>query len=766
MLLEEKARRLVDLAEKAFPPLGEAELKMLRAAALGEEADLRAGNDAEDDPAGAKKWGADHAVRAELLRWLCTEHEASVLVAPRGVQVAGVQIDGELDLSCADVPFRLAFPGCAFPAGLNLRDARLPGLFLNGSHTGPIAADRVNVTGSVSLRDKFHATGVVRLLGASVGGNLECRGGIFEGGKPDGTETRIALSADGIQVTGTVFLDEGFRASGEVRFLGARVGGTLECSGGRFENPGGNALSADRIDVNGGVFLRGRFHASGEVRFLGARVGGTLECNGGRFENPGGNALSADRIDVNGGVFLRGRFHATGVVRLLGASVGGDLDCSDGTFENPNGAALSADGIRVTGGVFLRQGFRASGMVRLLGAMVGGNLACRGGIFEGGKARLPDSAETQVALGADGIQVTGDVFLDQQFRASGMVRLLGASIGGDLACCGGIFEGGKVRLPDGTETQVALSADGIQVTGSVFLHEGFRASGEVRLLGASVGGNLACRGGTFENPGGWAINAEGARIGRGLLVRGKKFGCDSGMNLAYARVRVLADARASWPERGELVLDGFTYDALHEPWNVKDRLKWLERQYPAERKEWRGAFRPQPYDQLAAVLRRMGHEAQATGVLVGKQRHRRKYGTMGKCARVWNWLMGATIGHGYKVGRVAWWALGLWLLGALILWQGYGADLIVRSGSDEATPSGAEFSPWIYSLDVLLPVVDLHQEAHWRPDPTKGCTILGYEAARAGQAIRCWVWLEILGGWVLATLAVAGLSGIAQRRYP
>jgi len=233
-------------------------------------------------------------------------------------------------------------------------------------------------------------------------------------------------------------------------------------------------------------------------------------------------------------------------------------------------------------------------------------------------------------------------------------------------------------------------------------------------------------------------------------VRGGKFGCHSGMSLAYAQVRVLADAPASWPERGELVLDGFTYDALTEPRDIKDGLNWLERQYPEERKEWRGTFRPQPYDQLAAVLRRMGHEKDAAGVLVGKQRHRRKYGTMGFWARAWNRLMGAMIGHGYKVGRVAWLALGLWLLGVLFFWQGYGAGLIVRPGSDEPPPSVAGFCPWIYSLDVLLPVVNLHQEEVWRPDPTN-------------RLLRWYFWAQILAGWFLATLLVAGLTGIVRR---
>jgi hypothetical protein len=34
-----------------------------------------------------------------------------------------------------------------------------------------------------------------------------------------------------------------------VRLLGARIGGQLDCSGGNFSNEGGNALHADRAEI-------------------------------------------------------------------------------------------------------------------------------------------------------------------------------------------------------------------------------------------------------------------------------------------------------------------------------------------------------------------------------------------------------------------------------------------------------------------------------------------------------------------------------------
>ena len=48
-------------------------------------------------------------------------------------------------------------------------------------------ADRVDVRGSVSLRQGFTAEGEVRLAGAQIGGDLNCRGGMFSALNGQGT---------------------------------------------------------------------------------------------------------------------------------------------------------------------------------------------------------------------------------------------------------------------------------------------------------------------------------------------------------------------------------------------------------------------------------------------------------------------------------------------------------------------------------------------------------------------------------------------------
>ncbi|HDY64614.1 MAG TPA: hypothetical protein ENH84_00070, partial [Phycisphaerae bacterium] len=110
------------------------------------------------------------AIRVELLRWICVTNEAKELVDPMGVQVRGARFDGAINLAFADVPFPLALFRCAVPKGLDFTDARLVALNLQGSSVGGISADGVEVKGSMFLRDGFCSRGEVSLLGAQIGG--------------------------------------------------------------------------------------------------------------------------------------------------------------------------------------------------------------------------------------------------------------------------------------------------------------------------------------------------------------------------------------------------------------------------------------------------------------------------------------------------------------------------------------------------------------------------------------------------------------------
>jgi len=293
---DQSTQELLQLATTRFGQLSEAEAKLLRAAPKGDQAVCGPSgdfNDPSNDPSKADEWGPERRVRAELIRWLCTEREAASRVDPKGIQLVGAKVTGRLDLSFANVPFPLCLLRCCLTHQIIVASARLPALYLNGSRTRSITADGVTVFGNVFLRAAFTAEGEVRLLGAQIGGDLDCSGGVFRNPpQKDVPESGKALNADGINVRGNVFLRRGFTSEGEVRLLGAQIGGDLDCHGGHFKNPpkgnlpeSGKALYADGVNVRGGVILREGFTAEGEVRFLSAQIGAVLDCSGGKFKN-------------------------------------------------------------------------------------------------------------------------------------------------------------------------------------------------------------------------------------------------------------------------------------------------------------------------------------------------------------------------------------------------------------------------------------------------------------------------------------------------
>ena len=277
-------------------------------------------------------------------------------------------------------------------------------------------------------------------------------------------------------------------------------------------------------------------------------------------------ALNADRAEIGGAFFLNGGFRVEGEVRLSGARIAGDLVCIDGSFVNPGNNALSANRAEIEGGVFLNEGFRAEGEVWLIGARIAGGLECDDGSF---------------------------------------------------------VNPGKTTL----------NADGAEVGGDVFLRGGFRAKGQVRLLGARIAGGLECTDGSFVNPGKTTLNADGARVTGSLFLKGLRE-AQGAIDLTRCRVGYLndrpsatrPDGRPAWPER--ILLADFHYDGIAPiaPLGAEDRLAWLAnhdttyREYAPD-----DPPDPQPYRQLAGVLKEMGRETDARAILYGYERRRAEF---------------------------------------------------------------------------------------------------------------------------------------------
>ncbi len=156
---------LEEMARIKFTDLSEAEERAVRAASDGTEADCLRDLGGGDDPAKAngtpeapdEKWPASRNVRAGLVRWLFVDRKARKRVDPRGIQIRGARITGYLDLSFTRLSFPLALLRCRLEQLLILQGAKMAALNLEGSWTGAIAADGLNVEGGLFLRNGFHA---------------------------------------------------------------------------------------------------------------------------------------------------------------------------------------------------------------------------------------------------------------------------------------------------------------------------------------------------------------------------------------------------------------------------------------------------------------------------------------------------------------------------------------------------------------------------------------------------------------------------------
>jgi len=614
-------------------------------------------------------------------------------------------------------------------------------------------AERAKVTGGVFLRNGFSAEGGVNLLGATIGGDLDALDGTFKSLKSDKDKpspNEYALAADGAKVTGGFFL-RNVLCDGEARLIGAVIGGDLDAEGGTFRNPNGKALSADRIKLTGSAFLSEGFNAEGEVRLVGATIGGQLSAIRGTFKNSKGDALIAEDIEVIGEIILGNGFHAEGRVQLPNATIGSGLDARGGTFINSVGDALSADRIKVRGEVLLGDGFDAEGEVLLRGATIGGNLDADGGKF---KSLKPNKSldQTGHALGADRIEVNGSVFMRKGFSAEGEVRLPGAIIGGNLEATGGTFKNLNGK---------ALIADRIEVHGNVFLNDKFVAEGEVGLPDAEITGQLGVADAWLD-----ALVLQSAHVTGPFFWRdihkdpnprfpNKEW--KPSLDLTNAKVAALVDQEASWPEKTELRLDGFVYDRIAEaPTDATSRIRWIHLQ-----PDWL-EFRPQPYEQLIAVLRQMGHNDQIAEVAIAEQWDLRKRGHLGLWSWIKNWVLYLAVGYGYRAWQAFIWILALVVFGSYVFAHAHSANMVVpseeeayeRSKSDKLPPFYPRFQAIFYSIDVVLPF-DLGQRTHWRLA----------ERWPGDRWYRLYEWYslgQLVVGWLLLLVAAAVPAGLIK----
>ncbi|MGI5457451.1 hypothetical protein ACQEWB_30660 [Streptomyces sp. CA-249302] len=477
--------------------------------------------------------------------------------------------------------------------------------------------------------------------------------------------------------------------------------------------PGEAGIDAHSVAVDESLEAAG-LDCAGTFYLTNARVQDVLLLRGATISGPRGN-LQMSELTVGGGLYLGRGFSCTGTVNLCGATIGATVELLDATLTGPGldagDYALHLGCAQVGGDIQAERGLVVDGPITLADTSVRGSVVLRG-------ARLNHPSGT--ALMAARVHIGGDFDGRGGLSAEGTLDLCDARIGGSL-----LLDGAELTAPDGGPN--ALSANGIDVGGLAHFGRGLTAHGRIAMSNAVVRSYLSFYGAVLD-----AGEADEALVCRGTQAAqlALQFGeIPKGVvDLSRTRAALIHDDPATWPD--SLIVDGTVYGILRPALRAADRLPWLARDPEG--------FTPQPYEQLATVYQSHGRDADARTVLVA--RHRNLRPVLPLPARLWSLLQDVTVGYGYRPRRA---------IGLLLCLLAAGSALF---GTWHPEPVGGgpypRFQPVIYTLDLLLPLVDLGQER-------------AYEPSGAMQ----WAGIVLIGtGWLLATTVAAGAGRVLRRK--
>lgn len=572
-------------------------------------------------------------------------------------------------------------------------DIRRRGYRIEGMHIGGVLdlAWR-DVVGALSLRNcRFDSP--VRLLGAR-----------FR--EVDLSRSQLA-GVDAPRAQGGDLVMDDACSSGQVDLSGGHFG-RLGMRGVSIEMQADElALDANVVVVERSATFRG-MRVRGRSRFIGARITGQLVLRDVHLDNTGGArpCLTVHEATVGRTLYLSdGTF--CGAVNLSGARIDGRLDARQAQFLNPRGRAVDLKSSRV-GRAAQFTGASFEGYVELTALVVGTALR-----FGGSTIRM--GAEEERAS-----VVPGDVDFDNDNDNDDTV--------------------------DDERPAEAFRGDRMHV-GTLYLGPAMRVEGTVTVAATTVVGAFEVEGSSFDGQGEDAF--DGRRLAVGSTFSWLPAAVSGGVDLADASLGRLEDRPASWPTGVRLA--GLTYGSVDTSrWRVAERVSWLASQT---------SFSPQPYEQLARALENQGDAGDAREVLASKETAVRRRGGLGLAGRVANAFLEITVRNGYGLHRAFGWLLLFTVAGGVVLTTAWDAGAVVSADAgaaagDRCPAASACYSPVVYALDLLVPVIDFEQGDAWRIRSD----------VRRGPAYAVFGWVLIALGWALTTALVAGFGRLVQRK--
>jgi hypothetical protein len=692
------------------------------------------------------------------------------------LRLHNIAVEGELALERLHSAGLVDLADASVARSVRLIDAVL------ASPDGPALMAERMCTGGALLCQGLKSSGEVRLPGARIGGIVNLASANLDSNR--GT----ALDGNGLSVGGSLFADrrrnaiQGLKTVGRVFLAGAHIAGDLDFTGALLElSPHGLAagsrglppsasgpnadpdtdptavLVGERATIGGNLEMDDGFVAHGTIRLANAVIKGNIratQCTIDPRLPPAGRpdrfSILADGLELGGDMLCGSGFSATGEMLLRTAKIGGNLFVDRAKLHHPGRNAMNIDRATILGNLSaLRVTVR--GTIRMQNTSVGGSV-----ILDG--ARLTDPytttgkgprgenhvARVRPSLDARSAHVGRDIQCQahgaQPFFAAAGVRLRGAEIRKTASFRGAVLQGGG-----GSHT---LNLFGLQAT-ELVLAVGAPPDGLVELSQVRAAA-------VYDNAHLWA-SAGGVRL-EDFEYSGIIAAEDGG----HARTLAGTDQPEEDTDRPAIVVP---LPTSGEP-SARGRVRWMQAALTAGStqtatinwrdwrqwrhwREWRqwwfgrsrhhSGYTPQPYEQLAACYRSHGNDRDARYVLLAKQRHRRK--TQGVVGRVAGRLLDMTVGYGYRPWLALFWLGGLWAVG-------YAYMRHVEAPIIDSDLAGAQWSPGLFTLDLLLPIIGFEQEGVFAMHGADRWVASGLE----------------LAGWLLATAVVAGLSRALQRR--
>jgi len=453
-------------------------------------------------------------------------------------------------------------------------------------------------------------------------------------------------------------------------------------------------------------------------------------------------SLDMPGVEIGGKLSMRG-IVVTVRFDMSNGSVAHRADFDFGEFPLANNQVSSLSEAHVGGRLLLPD---LAGNLDLHGASVGGNLHVTHGNYNAldlSSAAVSGEVLFEKHTFIDRVtmyelKVDRDLKLEDTHVVKADIR--NGTIGGSLRLNGSSFDDSLIVAQETIGGNLEVYND-VLPSGSTTLFENMAVAGNVEISGGELG----------------SVDLTGTKSSGDLLLGSYAditWNPGAKLTLRNATVRAVEDRTAKcptpkpsctpWPDR--ISLSGFTYQTF----GSRDLVvrKHLAADIALRKSDqWEqiwlshdagDSFDPQPYDELAAVLRQLGQIQTANEILIKRMDKERDqdFSERNFAGVVGLQLHKGFVGYGYEVWRAVVLTLVLILFGFVVLQR---SEVSRRLG---------QWGTLVYSFDMLLPVVRLDEKNYKQKIPESG--------------IRYYFYVHKLLGWVLASFLVAALSGLAK----